>query len=69
MQSFFPLGYSWVFFLLQGDSGGPLTCYDNNDNPFLVGVVSWGSTDCWEGYNVYARVSYVKTWINNYLTE
>ena len=45
-----------------GDSGGPLTL-----NGVLVGVVSWGSSQCRHDVypNVYANVATLRTWILN----
>lgn len=50
-----------------GDSGGPLTILAVNNEPILIGVVSWGPGDC-TGNNtnspsVYVRVSYIVDWI------
>jgi len=48
----------------QGDSGGPLICIDENKQPFLYGVVSWGRGCAWDGYpGIYAKVSAVVDWI------
>lgn len=46
----------------NGDSGGPLTL-----NGVLVGVVSWGSSQCRHDVypNVYANVATLRTWILN----
>jgi len=30
----------------NGDSGGPLICMDPNEQPFLMGLVSWGLNPC-----------------------
>ncbi|XP_066266557.1 chymotrypsin B-like [Branchiostoma lanceolatum] len=50
----------------QGDSGGPLVCQKEANGPWnLVGVVSWGSTNCLTNYPaVYARVTELRTWID-----
>merc|ERR1712107_893745 len=41
----------------KGDSGGPLV-YENSGGAYeLIGVVSWGSRDCWKKPSVYARVT------------
>jgi len=48
----------------QGDSGGPLVC-EYNGQWFLEGATSWGH-ECAGPmkYGVYAKVRYVKSWIN-----
>ncbi|KAL0110749.1 hypothetical protein PUN28_014002 [Cardiocondyla obscurior] len=49
--------------MCNGDSGGALT-YDNK----LVGIVSYGRAPCASGYaDVFTRVFYYKSWINNYM--
>lgn len=48
----------------QGDSGGPLVSF-HQEEPVLVGVVSWGIGCAYEGYpGVYARVSTFVDWIH-----
>lgn len=48
----------------QGDSGGPLVAQDENNQTYLVGVVSWGQ-GCARAnyYGVYAKVSNAYKWI------
>lgn len=52
----------------QGDSGGPIVAYENNQ-PVLVGVVSWGQ-GCARPkfFGVYSNVAQANTWIESYLT-
>uniref|UniRef100_A0A3Q3XMP3 Peptidase S1 domain-containing protein n=1 Tax=Mola mola TaxID=94237 RepID=A0A3Q3XMP3_MOLML len=48
----------------QGDSGGPLVC-QNSGAWYLVGIVSWGTSNCnVRTPAVYARVSYLRSWID-----
>ena len=47
----------------RGDSGGPLVCIDDDNQPILYGIVSWG-LGCDIGKpGVYAKVSTVVDWI------
>uniref|UniRef100_A0A3B4UG53 chymotrypsin n=1 Tax=Seriola dumerili TaxID=41447 RepID=A0A3B4UG53_SERDU len=48
----------------QGDSGGPLVC-ENSGVWSLMGIVSWGTSNCnVRAPAVYARVSYLRRWID-----
>ena len=49
----------------HGDSGGPLVCQKDDGAWTLVGVVNWGHYDCKVcSPGVYARVSELRTWID-----
>lgn len=48
----------------QGDSGGPLVVYDDQNEPVLVGVVSWGyGCAAPNKYGIYSKVSAGYDWI------
>ncbi|KAG9341786.1 hypothetical protein JZ751_018508, partial [Albula glossodonta] len=48
----------------QGDSGGPLVC-EKSGVWHQVGIVSWGTSNCnVRAPAVYARVSYLRRWID-----
>ncbi|KAG7469189.1 hypothetical protein MATL_G00126300 [Megalops atlanticus] len=48
----------------QGDSGGPLVC-ERSGVWSQVGIVSWGTSNCnVRAPAVYARVSYLRNWID-----
>jgi len=52
---------------LQGDSGGPLVC-ENAGAWTLVGIVSWGSSRCSTSTPaVYARVTELRSWVDQTL--
>ena len=49
----------------QGDSGGPMVC-EFGGRWFIEGATSWGHGCAAAGkYGVYAKVRYLKTWIEN----
>ncbi|XP_071167955.1 trypsin-like [Mytilus edulis] len=52
----------------QGDSGGPFACFDDDWNPILVGVTSWGE-GCARADKpgVYADVYKLKSWLKGVL--
>ncbi|XP_076144183.1 serine protease [Alosa pseudoharengus] len=51
----------------MGDSGGPLVC-QKNDVWTLVGIVSWGSSTCSTSTPaVYARVTMLRSWVDQTL--
>ena len=53
----------------QGDSGGPLVC-ESGGVWSLVGIVSWGTSNCnVRAPAVYARVSYLRGWIDQTLAS
>nr|XP_013798177.1 PREDICTED: chymotrypsin-like protease CTRL-1 [Apteryx mantelli mantelli] len=52
----------------HGDSGGPLV-YQNGNVWTLIGIVSWGNSNCNIRIPaVYTRVSQFRNWINNVVT-
>ncbi|XP_053548691.1 chymotrypsinogen A-like [Bombina bombina] len=51
----------------MGDSGGPLVCQENGSWT-LVGIVSWGSSTCnTSNPGVYARVTFLRSWVDEIL--
>ncbi|KAL4218508.1 CLIP domain-containing serine protease [Mactra antiquata] len=52
-----------------GDGGSPLVCFDAKKMPYQVGIISWGSLDCWEGFNVYTRVARFRRWIRENMEQ
>ncbi|KAI5625524.1 chymotrypsin-like precursor, partial [Silurus asotus] len=53
----------------QGDSGGPLVC-ESSGAWYQVGIVSWGTTNCnVRAPAVYARVSYLRSWIDQTVAQ
>jgi trypsin len=54
----------------QGDSGGPLVWWRSDDDPVLVGVVSFGQ-GCARSlkYGVYTRVSAYQAWITGVIAQ
>lgn len=52
----------------EGDSGGPLVVWDDDDGPWLAGVVSWGG-DCGDPElpGIFARVSEARAWIEEWI--
>ncbi|XP_057289820.1 chymotrypsinogen B-like [Hydractinia symbiolongicarpus] len=52
----------------HGDSGGPFVCQTGAGGSWVLhGAVSWGSGSCSsaEAYTVFARISYLRDWIDN----
>ncbi|NXJ85014.1 CTRL protease, partial [Trogon melanurus] len=53
----------------QGDSGGPLV-YQNGDSWTLIGIVSWGTTNCnVRAPAIYTRVSQYRNWIDSVIAQ
>ena len=53
----------------QGDSGGPLVC-NYNGKHYLEGATSWGEGCAHAGkYGVYAKVRFLRTWIDNIIRQ
>ena len=53
----------------NGDSGGPIIAFDDRQNSFQIGVLSWGSAKCGEGGfpAVFTRVSAYRDWITRHV--
>jgi Secreted trypsin-like serine protease len=52
----------------QGDSGGPLVASTDDNQRYLIGVVSWGDGCARPGKpGVYAKVSFAAPWIQGYV--
>ena len=48
-----------------GDSGGPLICVNDENEPVLYGITSWGIGCASDGFpGVYAKISAIIEWIN-----
>ncbi|XP_009876179.1 PREDICTED: chymotrypsin-like protease CTRL-1, partial [Apaloderma vittatum] len=53
----------------QGDCGGPLV-YRNGDSWTLIGIVSWGTTNCnVRAPAIYTHVSQFRNWIDSVVTQ
>jgi len=50
-----------------GDSGGPLQCPLPDGRWRIIGVTSWGFSECGSPLTVYARVDVVIEWIKSYV--
>ena len=55
-----------LFFIPQSDSGGPLT-YKQGDQRVLIGDVSGGSPGGAGDTHFYARISFLREWIDTQL--
>ena len=54
----------------QGDSGGPLICVNDDDEPVLDGIVSWGFGCARENSpGVYTRINSYTSWIEDTIRE
>ncbi len=54
----------------QGDSGGPMVVYDAQNEPVLVGVVSWGIGCALPfKYGIYSRVSKGIEWVQSMISK
>ncbi len=53
------------FFLIKGDSGGPLVCEKSDGAFVLVGLTSWGSSQCTTAGapSVFTRLTDFTSWI------
>ena len=55
----------------KGDSGGPLIASDpaRNGSMSLIGVVSWGSTNCADSPGIYSEVSHFTEWLSSQMSD
>lgn len=61
---FLKVKYKKILVSFKGDSGGPLVC-ERSGAWYQVGIVSWGTSNCnVRAPAVYARVSYLRGWID-----
>ena len=66
LQSFYIHSSSFYCLYLQGDSGSALVCRDKVDDRWhVLGVVSWGASDCLQSPTVFTKVSSFITWAHS----
>jgi len=53
----------------SGDSGGPLVIFDGDNCPYVVGLTSYGDSECGRQstYGIYTRVSTYAAWVRTYV--